>query len=552
MRLSWSAPWLLAGIAGVAVLNAQTTSPDVPPRATHVAAGARQLRELREWDRRVDALVRSGALASRTVRRDTVLTDGRLHERFDQYYKGVRVVGGDIVRQARNGVTESIFGTLHGAIALSTEPKIDADAALARMQGLADPQRPPRRAPELVVLATGDARYALAWRAHLWTGTGWMHTFLDANDGSILLQYNDLQTQSAVGTGYGVLGDRKKISTRATSGGFLADDQLRPPTLITYDAQGDLSRALALLDGLPARAADVASDTDNDWADAAVVDAHVHLGWTYDFLFKRFGRRGLDDRNAPVRAITHPVRRNDVFTTSDEVFGTFYLNAFWCDECGPGGSGMMMFGEGLPGGVFLSDGKYYDYFAGALDIVAHELAHAVTSYSSALIYRNESGALNESFSDIIGTSTEFFFHSDGNAVREADYLIGEDISRPGGDRSMADPGLFGDPDHYSRRYLGPLDNGGVHTNSGISNHAFYLAIQGGTNRTSGLAVQGVGAANREQIEKVFYRAFVFMLPSNATFSTARAATIQSARELYGANSAAERAVTQAWTAVGVF
>ena len=97
---------------------------------------------------------------------------------------------------------------------------------------------------------------------------------------------------------------------------------------------------------------------------------------------------------------------------------------------------------------------------------------------------------------------------------------------------------------------GTEDNGGVHANSGIPNQAFYLAIEGGTNRTSNLSVQGVGAANRQQIERVFYRAFVFMLPSNATFSTARAATIQAARELYpGSN--VESAVTQAWTAVGV-
>jgi Zn-dependent metalloprotease len=85
----------------------------------------------------------------------------------------------------------------------------------------------------------------------------------------------------------------------------------------------------------------------------------------------------------------------------------------------------------------------------------------------------------------------------------------------------------------------------------IPSHAFYLAIEGGTNRTSGLSVTGVGSANREQIEKVFYRAFVFLMPANATFSTARAATIQASRDVYGANSAAERAITQAWTAVGV-
>jgi Zn-dependent metalloprotease len=151
----------------------------------------------------------------------------------------------------------------------------------------------------------------------------------------------------------------------------------------------------------------------------------------------------------------------------------------------------------------------------------------------------------------MGTNIEFFFQPAGSGDLKADYLVGEDVVKPGGLRSMENPGRDGNPDHYSKRFLGAADNGGVHINSGIANQAYYLAIEGGTNRTSGLGVQGVGAANREQMEKVFYRAFTQMLPTNATFSIARAATIQAARDLYGANSNAERAVTQAWTAVGV-
>jgi thermolysin len=155
---------------------------------------------------------------------------------------------------------------------------------------------------------------------------------------------------------------------------------------------------------------------------------------------------------------------------------------------------------------------------------------------------------------MMGTSAEFFYRSAGTGTLVADYLIGADVIRGpslNGIRSMANPSLFGDPDHYSRRFLGASDAGGVHTNAGISNNAFYLAIEGGTNRTSGLSVQGVGGENREQIERVFYRAFAFLLPSGATFSLARATTIQAARDLYGIGSGAERAVTQAWTAVGV-
>jgi thermolysin len=216
----------------------------------------------------------------------------------------------------------------------------------------------------------------------------------------------------------------------------------------------------------------------------------------------------------------------------------------------------MVFGEGLPT-RFSLDGQNYNYFSGGFDVVAHELSHAVTEFSSGLIYQNESGALNESFSDILGTGAEYYVRATGRSDRAADYIIGEDIvtpARPGaptGIRSMENPGAFGDPDHYSRRYVGPEDNGGVHINSGIPNHAFYLAIEGGTNRTSGLAVQGVGGSNREQIERIFYRGFTSYLTPNATFAQARQATLRAASELFGESSAAYRAVQQAWTAVGV-
>ena len=230
---------------------------------------------------------------------------------------------------------------------------------------------------------------------------------------------------------------------------------------------------------------------------------------------------------------------------------SFAVNAFWCDTCGPNGVGLMFFGNGIPT-TFTLGGQNVLPLSASIDIVAHELTHGVTSSSSNLIYMNESGALNEAFSDIMGTGVEFFFQPVGAGIGQADYLLGEDSFRsPGGGgrngtRSLANPASFGYPDHYSIRFTGPDDNGGVHINSSIVNHAFYLAIEGGRNRVSGLNVQGVGAANREQIEKVFYRAFVFLLPASATFSTARAAT-----DLYGASSAATQAITQTWAAVGV-
>jgi thermolysin len=540
-----------AAIITAGVVVAGQSPQGVPSRrAGVIAATSQNAALLRSWDATVDAMRRSGELVLTRSRTDTVLS-GRSHERYAQYVNGIRVVGGDVTRQIAGALTSSIFGELYEVTGVPDRPELSEDAARDAFAALSTREVPSNRPIELVILPGNDGRYSLAYATHIWTDVGWMQTYLDARTGSVLLQYNDLHTQAAVGVGTGVLGDSKKISARQQSGRFVADDALRPPILVTYDMQGNVRRAENYLDGFYSpTASDIASDSDNTWTDAANVDAHVYLGYTYDYYFKRFGRKGLDDRNAPIYALSHSVRRSDIPFLTEDQFDSFVLNAFWCPGCGPTFAGAMVFGEGLPPG-FTIGGQYYDFFAGALDIVAHELTHALTDYSSALIYQNESGALNESFSDMLGTSVEFFYQTPGSGPGQADYLLGEDIARPGGIRSMSNPGAFGDPDHYSRRRIGNEDNGFVHTNSGIPNQAFYLAIEGGTNRTSGIAVTGVGGANRDQIEKAFYRAFTFMLPANATFSTARSATIQAARDLFGANSAAERAITQAWTAVGV-
>jgi bacillolysin len=497
--------------------------------------------EIREMSRLVDARRRAGELRLRSSRTDGRVT-GRTHERLNQYHRGVRVVGADVAQQVSGGQIVSMFGTLYDDIDIDPSPTLDADRARAIVEDAAGVEI--GREPELVVLPRGAASPVLTWRVRAAAGSDVREYFIDAHSGAVVLEYSDLKTQSAVGRGNGVLGDSKKISVSAGGGQFTASDRLRPPSITTYDLRGDYQRVIRYLNSVIDLApGDLATDSDNDWTDAAVVDAHVYSGWTYDYFFKRHGRRGLDNRNLGIISIVHPARRQDIA----EVFQTvpdFYLNA------GYYGDGVMVYGEGLPGG-FTSGGQTVDFFSGALDIVAHELTHGVTDYTSSLIYLNESGALNEAFSDIMATAVEFFFQQAGSGNLRADYLVGEDVIRPGGIRSLADPGAYGDPDHYSRRFTGTNDNGGVHINSGIANHAFYLAIEGGANRTSGLTVQGVGGANREQIERVFYRAFTQMLPSNATFAIARAATIQSARDLFGANSSAERAVTQAWTAVGV-
>jgi bacillolysin len=511
-----------------------------------IAAGSPQA--IRDWDATTASMLRSGDLRIRNVREDTLIP-GRTIERSDQYYRGVRVFGADVSRQIdAQGVVQSIFGAIYTGIAISPDPELGEDAARARVADLAGQAQADGNRPELVVLPRDDGSgYALAWRMRGFTpGVDAIQYFLDAKTGEVLLQYSDRESQSAVGRATGVLNDSKKIAVSGSGSSFQARDLLRPPLVQTDDMKGDPIRTANFLNGfLNLGNADIAADSDNVWIDGAVNDAHVYAGYTYDYYFKRFGRRGLNDNNIRILSLANPVRQtipdlNQWFRT----FPDFFVNAFYF------GGGIMVYGVGLPPGVTLG-GQSWNFLSGGIDVVGHELSHGVTEFTSNLIYRNESGALNEAFSDIMGTSIEFFFQPAGNGDLKADYLIGEDVVKPGGLRSMENPGVHGDPDHYSRRFLGTGDNGGVHINSAIPNQAFHLAIEGGTNRTSGLPVQGVGAANREQIEKVFYRAFTQMLPSNATMSIARAATIQASRDLYGANSNAERAVTQAWTAVGV-
>ena len=508
-----------------------------------IALRTRSLTDVRAEDARVQRMYRARELRLRDSRTDK-LVPGRRFERADQYHRGVRVFGADVTRQFAAGQVVSVFGAVYDDLDVDPTPRVSEREARDVVQDRAGVEIGDSRAGELVVLPRPDGAALLTWRVRAAAGSDVREYFVDAHSAQIVLDYSDLQTQSSVGAAVGTLGDAKKMSALRSGSVFIAQDGLRPPVIRTYDMKGNPQRTVSAINGaILLGDGDLGSDADNSWTDGAIGDAHIYTGYTYDFLFKRFGRRGLNDANIGMRTLVHPVRRED-FAIYGSQYSTFFANAVYY------GNGLMLYGVGLPAGV-TSGGRTWNYASAALDIVAHEIAHGVTDYTSDLIYRNESGALNESFSDIMGTAVEFMFHPPGDGVHRADYLCGEDAVRPAGIRSMANPGAYGHPDHYSIRFTGTTDNGGVHINSGISNHVFYLAIEGGTNRTSGLAVQGVGAANRGQIEAVFYRAVTQLLPANATFAIARTATIQAARDLYGANSATERAITEAWTAAGV-
>lgn len=552
--------WVILALIVVAVtVLVGTTVRTQPARGRRLSVAATAPAAVSAWNDVLVQMERTGDLRITRVE-DDFLMPGRRFEYLEQSYDGVPIWGADVVREIDGPTVKSVFGKLHDDIELNTVPGITGDEAksvIAEQLGITDTSG---TEPVLVVLPNDDGTYVLAWQVSYFTGTALPVVFVNASTWAVELQYDNLQRQTpAIGRGTGTYGDFKKIMAWSMGSNYLTqDNHYRPVTIATYDMKGNLARA-QLVESRGARldGSDLASDSDNDWSDnPAVVDAHAYLGFTYDYFYKRFGRRGFEGNDQrPVQALIHPVRRQDFDMSKWSTTSNYYANAWFCGRCAIDFTDTLMFGEGLPAYLTLG-GQTVNYFSASIDIVAHEYTHGVTSYTSNLTYRNESGALSEAFSDVMSVSVEFMFQPVGDGVLKADWLQGEDTVRASsagsktGVRSLSDPQSLGDPDDYSIRYTGTGDNGGVHTNSTIASHAFYLAVVGGMNRTSRVSVQGVGDKNREQIEKIFYRAFI-TLPTNATFYDARLKTIDSARTLYGTGSAAEQAVTQAWNAVGV-
>ena len=190
--------------------------------------------------------------------------------------------------------------------------------------------------------------------------------------------------------------------------------------------------------------------------DAAVDEAYDGLGATYDFYWETLRRNSIDDQGMPLNGHVH--------------YGNRYNNAFWDGQ-------RMIFGDG--------DGVLFNRFTIAIDIMGHELTHGVTEKEAQLIYQDQSGALNESMSDVYGSLVKQY-HTGKQAAADADWLIGAGIwADPGrGEalRSMKDPGTAFEGDQqpgHMDDYVNTInDNGGVHINSGIPNKAFYLAATG--------------------------------------------------------------------------
>lgn len=455
--------------------------------------------------------------------RDVILDpNGAEHVRVDRYYRGLEVLGGDtVVHGRRDGRLTGTSGGLARSLRLSTKPTVSASAAAAigakALRGSVH-----RATPRLVVHALGAAP-ALAWETVVEGVTtsgdpSELHVVVSATDGTVLDSWDGIETVE--GQGHGLYVGTVPVEATLSGTSYQLRDASRGGGYTT-DLKGATSGTGTVFSG-----------TDNVWGtgihgstgaarETAGVDVHYGIAETWDYYLTQHNRSGIANDGRGTYARVH--------------YGTNYDNAFWSDTCF-----CMTFGDGDGS----TDGPLV-----SLDIAAHEMTHGVTSRTANLVYRGESGGLNEATSDIFGTMVEF---AAANAGDPGDYGIGEEILTPytgDGFRYMYHPSLDGRSADCWSKNVGRLN---VHYSSGVANRFFFLLAEGTTSPLGdGLKgcknapdVTGIG---RTSAARIWYRALTVYMTSKTNYVGARAATIRAATDL-GLNVAT---VKSAWNSVAV-
>ena len=339
------------------------------------------------------------------------------------------------------------------------------------------------------------------------------NVFVDAQSGKIIDEQNLICTADVPGTAL----------TKYSGTQTLTIDQQNPSLFRLREVQRGQGVDTYNMKNTTTYSATDFTNTSTSWTttgvDQAATDAHWGAEVTYDYFMNVHNRNSIDGNGFKLLSYVH--------------YSTNYNNAFWDGQ-------RMTYGDG--------NGTTFTILTG-LDVCGHEVTHGLTSNSSQLVYQNESGALNESYSDIFGTTIE-------NFARPANWnwKIGTDITPNGnGIRNMQNPKQFNHPNCYMGQYYytGTNDNGGVHTNSGVSNYWFYLLTAGGTGTndiSNPYNVSGIGMASAARIA---FRALTVYYTPSTNFANARALSIQAAKDLFGACSNEVIQTTNAWHAVGV-
>lgn len=461
---------------------------------------------------------------------------GQAHVRYQHFYQGLPVFESELILHVdlRSGSVLSTTDALLSFAPAGTQPAIEAQDARAIALshfGLAGNLR---GREDLMFLVNGGTA-SLAWRVR---AIGERVdapldkiAFIDARSGGVLRAWNNLHTDSAIGTGSSFFNGLVPLITDNRPTATIPFRLLDPSRggQFTCDMQDRTTNCLYL------------DDADNYWGDGKLTsrqtvaaDAQYGTAMTWDYYMTIHGRGGVANDGKGSYNRVHYSRK--------------YNNAFWSDSCM-----CMSYGDG--------DGVTYNPFV-SLDVTGHEMSHGITSRTAKLTYSGESGGLNEATSDIFGTMVEFFANNGSDA---GDYLIGEKLYKSGGKalRYMFQPSKDGKSADCWYSGVGSLD---VHYSSGVANHFFYLLAEG--TAAAGTALPGSKTCNagdtrtatgsgtlvgitRSKAERIWYRALSVYMTSSTNYAAARSATFTAANDLYGQSSVEASAVAAAWTAVNV-
>jgi Zn-dependent metalloprotease len=459
---------------------------------------------------------------------------GQKHLKVQQYYRDIKVAGGQYIFHYDGNFVKSANGKLIKNINVSVVPSISESKALAFALKSVNGKSYMWEKPGMKDFALKTEGKSYKPRAELFisaknydykNGADLVYRFdiyvekplgryiveIDAHSGEVINKFNRIHAINHSGTGETQYDGNVNINMDFDGTNYVLRDVTRGNGIHTFDMKNGTDYSQAVEFG----EIDDHIDQENN---RAGVSAHYGAAMTYDYYKSHFGRNSFDGNGAEIKSYVH--------------FDRNYVNAFW-------NGSVMTYGDG--------DGISYGPLVD-IDIVGHEITHAVTQHSANLIYSNESGALNESFSDIFGELIEY--HGTGFN----DWLMGDDMDLNGdGFRTMWNPNADGDPDTYNgdNWYTGNGDNGGVHINSGVQNYWFYLLVEGGSGVNDlgySFDVTGIG---RDDAGAIAYRNLTVYLTETSQYVDARSGAIQSAIDLFGENSKQHISTIEAWNAVGV-
>ncbi len=465
---------------------------------------------------------------------------GHVHYRYQQTYDGKLIEDAIWIVHTNNDKIYALNGLIYKEIIGPSSPSLSALDALEKAKSFVGATSYKWELPgeeehlkfetdnpaatyfptgELVYVSQNysfDARaYRLAYKFNIYAHEPLSRAeiYVDAVTGEILRENEIIHHVDTPGIAHTAYSGERDIIADSFGGTYRLRDLSRGNGVRTFDMNTGTSYG-ASVDFI---------DADNDWnnvnpqKDEYATDAHWGAEMTYDYFFDIHSRNSIDNTGFQLNSYVH--------------YGTAYYNAFWDGS-------RMTYGDGPGGGITPLT---------SIDIAAHEVTHGLTTFTAGLIYYAESGALNESFSDIFGAAIERFARPD-----DYNWLLGEDIGTHF--RNMANPNAKGDPDTYFGTFWAPLgggDSGGVHTNSGVQNFWYYLLTEGGSGTNDNGDAYAVSSVGIEASSAIAFRNLTVYLTSSSQFADARFYSLLAAQDLYGGCSFEVEQTANAWYAVGV-